>query len=78
MRIMVGDIDDNGLFPGRIKLTGAGGATAAEVLFIGIEKSSISLLRTIPVLLESICEPKYEFTVLVIDTAFRSRSTIDK
>lgn len=74
---MVGVMDDKGLLPGLIKLDGAGGLTPAEA-FLGIEKSSISLFKTIPVLGESIREPKYEFMVLVMDTAFRFVSTTDK
>ena len=68
---------DNGLFPGQIKLAGASGGISAET-FVGIEKSSISLFKTIPVLGDRISEPKYEFTVVVMATAFRSRSTIDR
>lgn len=70
-------MDDNGLFSGLIKLAGAGGGRPAEP-FPGMEKSSISLFKTIPVLGDSICEPKYEFTVVVMEMAFRSRSTMDK
>lgn len=68
-------MDDNGLFPGLMRLGGAGGGTC-PVLFPGMEKSFISLFRTIPVLGDS-CAPKYEFTVLVMETAFRSLSTMD-
>ena len=70
-------MEDNGLFPGRIKLAGAGGGRSAET-FLGIEKSSISLFRTIPVLGDRNSEPKYEFTVAVMDTAFRSWSMIER
>ena len=73
---IVGVIEDKGLLPGRTKLGGAGGGVFPELL-LGMEKSSISLLRTIPVLGDSIFEPKYAFTVLVIDTAFRLLSTMD-
>ena len=66
-------MEDNGLFIGTIKLAGADGGTLAEI-FAGIEKSSISLLRNIPVLGDKSCAPKYEFTVLVIEIAFRSPS----
>lgn len=68
-------MDDNGLFPGMMKLVGAGGGTSLET-FIGIEKSSISLFSTIPVLGETIFEPKYPFTVLVMEIAFLSASTM--
>lgn len=50
-------MDDNGLFPGAIKLAGAGRGTSPET-FAGIEKSSISLFNTIPVLGDSTREPK--------------------
>lgn len=36
----MGEVDDNGLFPGKIKLDGAGGRSFAESL-VGIEKSLI-------------------------------------
>lgn len=62
-------MDDKGLFPGLIKLAGAGGRTPLET-FPGMEKSSISLFKTIPVLCDSIFEPKYAFTVVVMETAF--------
>lgn len=63
-------MDDNGLFPGLIKLAGAGGEPVET--FPGIEKSSISLFKIIPVLDDSICAPKYEFTVVVMEMAFCS------
>lgn len=75
-KTIVGAMDDNGLFPGLIKFDGAGGGRPAET-FIGMEKSPISLFRSIPVLGDSMWEPKYEFTVLVMETAFRSRSMMD-
>jgi len=78
LRTIVGDMDDNGLFPGTTKLAGAGGRTSLETFFIGMEKSSISLLSTIPVLGESIVAPKYEFTVVVMETAFLSKSIMLK
>lgn len=74
---MVGVIDDSGRFPGTMKFAGGGGA-APPVVLIGMEKSSISLLRTIPVVGDIICAPKYEFTVLVIETAFLSLSIMDR
>lgn len=70
-------MDENGLFPGLMKLAGSGGGRPAET-FPGMEKSSISLFKTIPVLGDSICEPKYELTVVVMEIAFRSRSIMDK
>lgn len=60
-------MDDNGLFPGLIKLVGAGGCLVES--FLGIEKS-ISLFKSIPVLDDSTCAPKYPFTVLVMEMAF--------
>lgn len=57
LRTIVGVIDDNGLLPGWIKFAGAGGGTFSE-RFAGAEKSSISLLRTIPVLGERYLAPK--------------------
>ncbi|KAL4020101.1 hypothetical protein IC575_018867 [Cucumis melo] len=50
-------MDDNGLFPGLMKLAGAGGSSLAETA-AGIAKSSISLFKTIPVLGESTFAPK--------------------
>lgn len=73
----MGDMDDSGRFPGLMKLAGAGGGTSL-VTFLGMEKSSISLFSTIPVLGERIFEPKYEFTVLVMEMAFLSGSIILK
>lgn len=73
----MGDMDDSGRFPGMMKLAGAGGGTSL-VTFLGMEKSSISLFSTIPVLGERIFEPKYEFTVLVMEMAFLSGSIILK
>lgn len=77
MRTIVGVMEDNGLLNGLIKFAGAGGGSFAES-FLGMEKSSISLLSTIPVPGERNRDPKYEFTVLVIETAFLSLSTMDK
>lgn len=57
-------------------MAGAGGGTFFK-FFAGIEKSSISLLRSIPVVGERNFEPKYEFTVVVIETAFLLPSTMD-
>lgn len=77
LRTIVGVIDESGRFPGTIKFAGAGGL-APPVVLNGIEKSSISLFRTIPVDGDIICAPKYEFTVVVMETAFRSASTMDR
>lgn len=73
MRAIVGDMEDKGRFPGMTKLAGAGGGTSLET-FLGMAKSSISLFSTIPVLGERIFDPKYAFTVVVMETAFLSRS----
>ena len=70
-------MDDKGLFPGLIKLAGAGGRTSL-VTFAGMEKSSISLFKIIPVLGDSILEPKYAFTVVVMETAFLCLSMTDR
>lgn len=43
-----GVMEDNGLFPGLIKFDGAGGSVLND-FSDGIEKSSISLFRIIPV-----------------------------
>lgn len=73
----MGVLDDNGRLKGQMKLGGAGGAPS-PVTFSRMEKSTISLLRTIPVLGERYSAPKYEFMVVVMETAFLSLSTIDK
>lgn len=72
----MGVMDDKGLFPGWMKLAGAGGGSSA-VTFAGMEKSSISLLRMMPVLLDKNLAPKYELMVVVIDTALRWLSTME-
>lgn len=55
----MGLIEDKGRFPGRMKLAGVGGGTSGPPSdFTGIEKSSISLFRTIPVLGDNINAPK--------------------
>lgn len=53
-----------------------GGKTISEV-FLGMEKSSISLFRIIPVVGERNLEPKYELMVVVMETALRSMSTME-
>lgn len=77
MTTMVGFMEERGRFKGLTKLAGAGGGEFSEV-FAGMEKSSISLLSRIPVRGERISDPKYALTVLVIETAFRSLSTMDR
>jgi len=78
LRIIVGVIEDNGRFPASTKLAGGGGGDPGVELLRGVEKSSISLLRTIPVDVERILAPKYPFIVVVIDTAFLSLSTTER
>jgi len=73
LRAIVGVMDDSGHFPSTMKLAGAGGGTSLET-FLGMKKSSISLFNTIPVLGERIFEPKYAFTIVVMEMAFLSRS----
>ena len=45
---MVGQVEESGRFPGRMKLMEEGG-TPKELVMFGEEKSSISSFRTIPV-----------------------------
>lgn len=45
---MIGVMEDKGLLLGLIKFAGAGGRVSG-VISVGVEKSSISLLSTIPV-----------------------------
>ena len=71
--MIVGVIDDNGLFPGWMKLAGEGG----DVLSSGTEKSSISLFRMMPVAGDMNLDPKYALTVVVMETALRCPSTME-
>ena len=57
---MAGHIDDRGRFPGLMKLALDGGMPNALVIF-GEEKSSISSLKTIPVLFPRIREPNLKY-----------------
>lgn len=50
-------MEDKGLLFGLIKLVGAGGSLSGD-LSVGVEKSSISLLRTMPVEGERTPPPK--------------------
>jgi hypothetical protein len=75
--MIIGVMEDNGLFLGSIKLVGAGGSFSWDIS-VGMEKSSISLLITIPVEIERIPAPKCQFTDVVSDTAFLSASTTHK
>jgi hypothetical protein len=77
LSIIVGVIEERGRFRGLTKLAGAGGGELADV-FAGMEKSSISLLSKMPVLGDRIRDPKYALTVVVIETAFLSLSTMDR
>ena len=74
---MVGVMEERGRFKGLTKLAGVGGGEPG-VVFVGMEKSSISLLSRTPVLGDTIRDPKYALTVLVMETALRSLSTTDK
>lgn len=55
--IISGVMEDKGLLFGSIKFAGAGGSLSGDIS-VGIEKSPISLLRTIPVEGERIPAPK--------------------
>ena len=55
--IMLGHIEDKGRFHGAIKLAGDAGTPKKFVVF-GVEKSSISLLKIIPVLEPTTLDPK--------------------
>ena len=59
LKNITGDMADIALFPGSIKLVSDGGRSN-EFGSPGIEKSSISLLNMMPVLLPSTLEPKLE------------------
>lgn len=52
----MGVIEDKGLLFGLIKLAGAGGSSSGDTS-VGVEKSSISLLRIMPVESESTPPP---------------------
>jgi hypothetical protein len=58
--MIIGVMEDNGLFLGSIKLVGAGGSFSGDIS-VGMEKSSISLLITIPVEVERIPAPNSGF-----------------
>ncbi len=60
---MVGQVEESGLFPGRMKLAGEG-LNPYSLVILGEEKSSISLFSTIPVSVTT-PDPKYPFTDLV-------------
>ena len=68
---MLGDMEDRGLLPGWMKLTGDGSTPKSFVMF-GEEKSSIWSLKTIPVDGDITSDPKERLIVLVTDTAFPS------
>ena len=61
--MIIGQVEDRGRLPGRMKLISDGCKPKALVI-LGEEKSSISLLRTMPVLVRTF-EPKKVFTVLL-------------
>ena len=53
----VGHMDDIGILPGTMKLLGEAG-TPYTLMVPGVEKSSISLLKIMPVLLPTTFDPK--------------------
>ena len=55
--MMVGHVDERGIFPGLMKLFGEGGMPKPEVM-LGEEKSSISSFMMIPVFGDMNTEPK--------------------
>ena len=57
--IMTGQVEERGLFKGRIKLLGEGG-TPKELVTLGELKSSISLLKMIPVWGDITTAPKLQ------------------
>ena len=58
-RTRVGQVDDIGILPGTMKLVGEAG-TPNTFTVPGVEKSSISLLKMMPVLLPKTFDPKLE------------------
>ena len=56
---IAGDMDDSGLLPGTMKLAGDGRSPKKLVMF-GEEKSSISSLKIIPVLIPLSFEPNLD------------------
>ena len=58
-RTRVGQVDDIGILPGAMKLLGEAG-TPKKFNSPGVEKSSISLLKMMPVLLPKTFDPKLE------------------
>ncbi len=69
--MIVGHVEESGLLPGWIKLAGDGLNPYSLVMF-GEEKSSISLLRTMPVSVTT-PDPKYPFTVLQYNKEMKYR-----
>ena len=55
----VGHVDDIGLLPGTMKLVGEAG-TPKKFFAPGVEKSSITLLKIIPVLFPTTLDPKIQ------------------
>lgn len=55
-KMMLGHIEDSGRLPGLIKLAGDG-RNPTPLAFPGLEKSSISLFKMIPVLFERTVPP---------------------
>lgn len=69
MTAMVGQVEERGRFLGRMKLA-LDGFTPYSFVMLGDEKSSISLLRMIPVLVISL-EPKPPLIVLQLQQLIR-------
>ena len=57
--MIVGHVEERGIFPGLMKLFGEGGIPKSEVM-LGDEKSSISSFMMMPVLGDITREPKLE------------------
>ena len=55
--MIIGVMEDKGLLLGSIKFVGAGGSLSGDIS-VGVEKSSISLLITIPVEVDRTPAPK--------------------
>ncbi len=65
---IAGVMDDMGILPGTMKLDGEAGTPKALVV-LGVEKSSISSLKIIPVLLPLTLDPKLWIYKIVMITA---------
>ena len=61
--MIMGQVEERGRLPGCTKFASEG-LTPKKLVMLGEEKSSISLLRTMPVSVNNL-EPKYVLTVLL-------------